>query len=178
MHEFRVIFSKRRTLAIHITENCEIIVKSPVKLPEKEIQDFVNSKERWINRHIERINAQKERIFAFKAQYSAPNIPELRVKIEHFLLKYKEIIGVEYLTYRLSNAKTVWGSCNATRKLSFNKKLYYCSNEIIEYVVVHELCHIKEMNHGKRFWNLVEQCLPEYKKLRKELKSNNWLLKA
>ncbi len=66
--------------------------------------------------------------------------------------------------------KTRWGSCSAKGNLSFNYKLMRFRQEVIDYVIIHELCHLKEMNHSKRFWNLVSSYCPEYKKLRKELK--------
>lgn len=71
----------------------------------------------------------------------------------------------------IRNQKTRWGSCNSRRNLSFNMRLMTYPPEIIEYVIVHELCHLKEMNHSKKFWLLVEEILPEYKLLRKQLKN-------
>lgn len=66
--------------------------------------------------------------------------------------------------------KTRWGSCSARKNLSFNYKLMQYREDVIDYVIIHELCHIKEMNHSKRFWALVGEILPEYKSLKKELK--------
>ena len=67
--------------------------------------------------------------------------------------------------------KTRWGSCTSSGKLSFNYKLLKFRKEVIDYVIIHELCHTKEMNHSKKFWTLVESYCPDYKSLRKELKS-------
>jgi predicted metal-dependent hydrolase len=71
------------------------------------------------------------------------------------------------------NQKTRWGSCSARRNLSFNCNLVQYKKEIINYVIVHELCHTKEMNHSKKFWLLVERICPDYKTFRKELKMNS-----
>jgi predicted metal-dependent hydrolase len=69
--------------------------------------------------------------------------------------------------------KTRWGSCSAKKNLNFNFRLLKYRKEIIDYVIVHELCHLKEMNHSKKFWLLVESYLPNYKNLRRELKGHN-----
>jgi predicted metal-dependent hydrolase len=71
------------------------------------------------------------------------------------------------------NQKTRWGSCSARGNLSFNYNLVQYRKEIIDYVIVHELCHRKEMNHSKKFWLLVEKLCPDYKLLRKELKKDS-----
>ena len=68
--------------------------------------------------------------------------------------------------------KTRWGSCSARRNLSFNCKLMKYREEVIDYVILHEMCHIKEMNHSKKFWSLVENLCPDFKSLKKELKSS------
>ena len=67
--------------------------------------------------------------------------------------------------------KTRWGSCSARRNLSFNYKLMKYREEVIDYVIIHEMCHLKEMNHSKKFWTLVENLCPDFKSLKKELKS-------
>jgi len=71
------------------------------------------------------------------------------------------------------NQKTRWGSCSVRGNLSFNFNLVQYKKEIIDYVILHELCHLKEMNHSKKFWLLVEKICPDYKTLRKELKKNS-----
>lgn len=74
-----------------------------------------------------------------------------------------------YANVRIKRLKSRWGSCSSKRNLSFNHKLMYFESSIIDYVIIHELCHLKEMNHSKRFWNLVESLLPEYKILKRGL---------
>ncbi|MDR3628564.1 MAG: M48 family metallopeptidase, partial [Ignavibacteriaceae bacterium] len=73
----------------------------------------------------------------------------------------------------IRNQKTRWGSCSARGNLSFNFNLVRYRKEIIDYVIVHELCHLKEMNHSNKFWNLVEKICPDYKALRRELKKGS-----
>ena len=70
----------------------------------------------------------------------------------------------------IKKMKSAWGSCTSNRNISINKELMYYKEELVDYVIVHELSHLKYMNHSKDFWNLVGSVLPDYKALRKELK--------
>ncbi len=98
----------------------------------------------------------------------------LRKKAEFYILfKVKEIaqnLGFEYNIARIRDMKSRWGSCSSKNNLSFNLKLIYFKPKVIEYVIVHELCHLKEMNHSQNFWSLVESIIPNYKTYRNELK--------
>ena len=92
-------------------------------------------------------------------------------KVEHFA----KIIGVDYGTITIRMQKSRWGSCSAKGNLNFNCLLMKTPDEVIDYVVVHELCHRKEMNHSPRFWAEVEKIIPDYKKRRSWLKTNSHL---
>ena len=75
----------------------------------------------------------------------------------------------KYNSIKIKNLKSRWGSCSIKKNLSFNLKLMYFNYKVIDYVIIHELCHLKEMNHSKKFWDLVEGIVPEYKAHRKQL---------
>ncbi len=77
----------------------------------------------------------------------------------------------KYNKISIKNMTSRWGSCSTKKNLSFNLKLMYFKPKIIEYVIVHELCHLKEMNHSKNFWLLVEDIIPDYKICRKKIKT-------
>ncbi len=87
---------------------------------------------------------------------------------EHYKFKYNRVT--------LRNQKTRWGSCSYLKNLNFNWRLIMAPIEVMDYVVVHELCHLKEMNHSKRYWSLVAEVIPNYKEVRKWLKNNHYLL--
>lgn len=89
---------------------------------------------------------------------------------------FNEQYGFKYHRVMLRNQKSRWGSCSARGNLNFNWRLIMAPIEVIDYVVVHELCHLKEMNHSKRFWYLVEKAVPNYKEVKKWLKDNHYLL--
>lgn len=84
--------------------------------------------------------------------------------------KYTNQLKVYPNKIRIKNIKYAWGSCSSNRNITINAKLANKSKEAIEYVVLHELCHLKEMNHSKKFWDLVEGCMSDYKVYRKELR--------
>lgn len=85
---------------------------------------------------------------------------------------YEKIIGVTHNVIHIRDQKTRWGSCSSKGNLNFNWRLMLAPPRVLDYVVVHELCHRKEMNHSKAFWNAVETVLPDYKELRKWLRDN------
>ena len=96
----------------------------------------------------------------------------IRDRLEHF----NEHYGFRYNRVTMRDQKSRWGSCSRLRNLNFNWRLIMAPIEVIDYVVVHELCHLKEMNHSSRFWALVSQVMPEHKKYRKWLKDNHYML--
>ena len=85
---------------------------------------------------------------------------------------YEPIIGVTHNSISIRDQKTRWGSCSSNGNLNFNWRLMLAPPRVLDYVVVHELCHRKEMNHSKAFWHTVEMVLPDYKELRKWLREN------
>ncbi|MDY5956330.1 MAG: M48 family metallopeptidase, partial [Frisingicoccus sp.] len=89
-------------------------------------------------------------------------------RVEHFA----KIIGVDYGRITIRNQKTRWGSCSSKGNLNFNCLLMLTPPEVIDYVVVHELCHRKEMNHSKAFWSEVEKVIPNYKEYVEWLKNS------
>jgi predicted metal-dependent hydrolase len=93
----------------------------------------------------------------------------LTERIEKLARKYNFI----FKQVRIRNQKTRWGSCSTKGSISLNYKLMRYRKEVIDYVIIHELCHLKEMNHSKKFWKLVEEIIPDYKNLKKELRTNS-----
>lgn len=81
--------------------------------------------------------------------------------------------GFDYTTVKIKNQQTRWGSCSNKKNLSFNYRLMSFNRKVIDYVIIHELCHLKEMNHSQKFWKLVEEIIPDYKTQKKLLKNLN-----
>lgn len=175
--EIRIIRSNRKSLALEITGNMEILVRAPLRISNEAIQRFVQDKSAWIEKHLhimeERRNKQE------KISQERLSIEEIRKLAEDALnvipqrvAFFAEKMQVGYGRVTIRNQKTRWGSCSSKGNLNFNCLLMLTPPEVLDYVVVHELCHRKEMNHSPRFWKEVEKVLPEYQAQRKWLREN------
>ena len=173
--EIQVIRSKRKSMVLEITKDAQILVRAPYRMPNREIQKFVEEKENWIREKLDVVKKkQKERQQIEKL--TTEQIRELADKalevIPERVKYFAPQIGVTYGRITIRNQRTRWGSCSGKGNLNFNCLLMLTPLEVIDYVVVHELCHRKEMNHSVRFWAEVEKILPDYKERRRWLKEN------
>lgn len=170
-----VIRSNRKTVAIQVNSDLSVTVRAPRSASEKDIEEILKKKEVWISKHIEKIKETKER---FEAEPTEKLTREKVIALAEEALKviperveyFAKVIGVTYGKITIRNQKTRWGSCSSKGNLNFNCLLMLAPLEVLDYVVVHELCHRKQMNHSKAFWLEVEKVLPDYKEARKWLK--------
>ena len=171
--EYRVIRSNRRTVALHITADGSLEVRCPFGMPGEEIRRFVKSKERWIQKHRRSDPGEKltQAQLETLTRQAGEVFPEV---VSHFA----PLVGVTWGRITVRHQKTRWGSCSAAGNLNFNCLLLLAPPEVLEYVVIHELCHRKQMNHSKAFWALVEACCPGYRDHRKWLRQNGHSLIA
>ena len=151
-------------MALQITRDLRVIVRAPYGVPQEMIDRFVADHMQWISEHQARMEKQmqsgpeklsSEQLHVLADQASADFPARLK--------KYAPLVGVSYGKVTIRNQKTRWGSCSNQGNLNFNCLLMLCPEEVRDYVVVHELCHRKEMNHSPAFWALVEKVLPDYK---------------
>lgn len=173
--EVTVIKSKRKTIAIQVNSDLSVTVRAPYGITEKYIEEFLNKNEIWISKQMHEIKVKKksiesrdaENITLDKIKALADQALEIiPARVEYFA----KIIGVTYGNITIRNQKTRWGSCSSKGNLNFNCLLMLAPPEVLDYVVVHELCHRKQMNHSKAFWTEVEKVFPDYKKSIKWLK--------
>ncbi|MBP3876769.1 MAG: M48 family metallopeptidase [Lachnospiraceae bacterium] len=157
--------SGRKTLSVELRPDGSLLVRSPLGMPEERILSFLEGHRTWIesrrNRLIERIESMPSEPLSGDeirklADEAVQDIPK---RVRH----YAPLVGVTYGRITIRNQKTRWGSCSAKRNLNFNCLLMLTPPEVRDYVVVHELCHIREMNHSARFWAQVERVLPDYR---------------
>ncbi len=176
-YEITLIRSRRKSLAIEITPELQVVVRAPARMPVREINAFVQEKDDWIRAHLQRM-AEKKRLReqCREQALSKEELQELAAQAMKLIPQkvhyYAQIIGVTYGRITIRNQRTRWGSCSGKGNLNFNCLLLLMPEEVLDYVVVHELCHRKEMNHSARFWEEVEKILPDYRQRRKWLKDN------
>ena len=175
--DIELIRSARKTLSIEITPDARVIVRAPKRLPVSEINRFLGEKSDWIDRHIIRMKERQEETENSSAQPLSPqDIKLLTTRAKRIIPArvrfFAQQMGVTYGNITIRMQKTRWGSCSSKGNLNFNCLLMRTPDEITDYVVVHELCHLKEMNHSPRFWAEVEKVLPDYKDRRKWLKDH------
>lgn len=174
----KIIRSNRRTIGLEAKPE-GLIVKVPLQMTDEEINSFLRKHKAWIEKSLSRvmerqrevddlepITAEQIRALADKA---LKIIPE---RVKYFAPK----VGVSYGRITIRNQRSRWGSCSAKGNLNFNCLLMLTPPEVIDSVVVHELCHRKEMNHSEKFYDEVLKVMPDYFTWNKWLKENGELL--
>lgn len=171
--EYHLIRSDRRSIGIEVDREGKVTVRAPYSCEKKRIERFLLEKENWIR---QKVKLQKKN--AMKRQEKR-EMPEAEKKYYRNLARevlgartgyYARKMGVTYGRISIREQKTRWGSCSSAGNLNFNWKLVLMPPELLDYVVVHELAHRKEMNHSPRFWAIVEKELPDYCNRREKLK--------
>ncbi|GAB4504279.1 MAG: SprT family zinc-dependent metalloprotease [Anaerolineales bacterium] len=211
---YRLVRSKRRTLALVIERDGTLTVRAPLRMAEARVRHFIEARSDWIKR--KQAEAAKEapvphqfvegELFhflgktfplrlvpdpapalvmdgdcfrlsrsrqpdgraLFTAWYRAQARTILTARLEHFACSQ----DVKPARLRISSARTRWGSCSRVGTLSFSWRLVMAPPQVVDYVIVHELAHLREMNHSRAFWALVEGMLPDYKQRRAWLRKN------
>ena len=178
--QYRLIRSKRRTISIGVDSE-GVIVRAPERMPKREIDSFIIRNEKWIDKHLE-LAEKKKKEEAGLIPLTFDEIKDLADKAKKYIPErvkhYSALIGVKYGRVTIRNQRTRWGSCSSKGNLNFNCLLMLTPPEVIDSVVVHELCHLKEMNHSKRFYGEVLRVFPEYRKCERWLKENGRMILA
>ncbi|MDR1997886.1 MAG: M48 family metallopeptidase [Candidatus Margulisbacteria bacterium] len=159
---------RARQIRLCITPRREVKLTLPWYMPLSAGQAVVREKEGWITEILAKlpppINYAPEDIARHKTAVWQP----IAALAEEYAVKY----GVHFQNIKIKDQATRWGSCSRLGNLNFNWRLALVPEDIRRYVVIHEICHLKEMNHSRRFWALVAQYYPDYKKARKWLRDN------
>ena len=165
-----VKYSKRKTLSLEITRNAEVLVRAPMKTSKKRIEEFIKSHEEWLIFHLER----RIKINEAHPEPTESELAELKTRAKEIIpekVKYfSSVMGVNPTRVSINSAKTRFGSCSSKNTLNFSCRLMSYDERAIDYVVVHELAHLCEMNHGPKFYKIIESTLPDYKERRRLLK--------
>jgi predicted metal-dependent hydrolase len=206
MHEYTLIKSDRKTIQIRITRKGVVEVRAPLNESKAKIDQFVQMKENWIDKHLKKIVVTSEEKDKYKIDYrhkilyrgkEYPIIPmaygnkvwldEKGFRVRHgfepsvlrqtLIRMYKalakqyiierthyfaKIMGLEPDNVRVSSAATRWGSCSSKGSINFSWRLIMAEDEVIDAIIVHELAHLKQMNHSKKFYDIVYKIMPDY----------------
>lgn len=167
---YQVIRSARKTIAIQILADGTVVVRCHFLTPAETIARFVSEKADWIQKHLAKQAPASPKLTAPQLRTLAE---EARLFIPQRVAFYASRIGVTYGTVTIRKQRTRWGSCSSKGNLNFNCLLMLAPESVIDYVVIHELCHRKEMNHSQAFWALVQQHCPYCSQARKWLKEHS-----
>lgn len=170
--QYDLVRTDRKTVALYVRPDGRIEVRAPLRASKTYIDGFVKSKQDWIGKNTARLIQRKSARKVIKL--TADEEIQYRKKAkEYFTLKciyFAALMGVRHGMVKINGAKTRWGSCNRKGDINFTYRLLFAPEDVIDYVVVHELAHTKEMNHSNNFWSVVAQTMPDYQERRKRLR--------
>ena len=173
---YRLIRSNRKTLAIQVSASGQVTVRAPRTMSDTTIENFLTQKESWILKHLSHAASEpvpspgeNRPLSDFRRSYYMESARKI---FKRKTAAYARKMGVTYGRITIREQKTRWGSCSSAGNLNYNWRLIFAPEEIVDYIVVHELAHRLEMNHSKAFYNIVESVLPDYRKAQKWLREN------
>ena len=162
-------FRNSKVIRLMIRRDGSVLVTAPKRISQRFIERFIASKKEWIEKKLEEFKKlPKKEIKDTKAEYTEHK--EAARKLAHERIEYfNSVYKLKFKNISIRNQSTRWGSCSRKGNLNFNYKIALLPKDLADYIIVHELCHLKEHNHSPRFWRLVERTIPDYLKLRKAL---------
>jgi predicted metal-dependent hydrolase len=170
-YDYTVIRSSRKTMGLEITSDLKVLVRAPLRSSEKDIDAMVEKYQDWIESHL----AKQERRNAARPEPTQQEASVLMNKAKTLLpgrvAFYSEIMGLKPTGITITGAQKRFGSCSGKNRISFSWRLMSYPDPAIDYVVVHELAHIRHKNHGKDFYALIESVLPDYRERKKLLRN-------
>ena len=167
---YQIIRSKRKTVGLQIASDGRLIVRAPRLISKSEIDRVVQSHTEWIDSTRSRVFQQAESHPEPTAEERNALIARAKEEIPMLVNHFAPLVGVQPTGVSITSAKTRFGSCSSKNRLSFSWRLMQYPNAAIEYVVVHELCHILQHNHSAAFYSEVARVLPDHKERRKLLR--------
>lgn len=175
---YQIVRSERKTLSVSIQPDCTITVRAPRSVSDSQIQRFLVEKQHWlITKYLE--TKQKQETIPCSdltdTQRAALTRRYIDAAKEYFpkrVAYFHQFTGGTYSRITIRDQKTRWGSCSSKGTLSFNWRLMLAPPAILDYVVVHELCHLRHMDHSPAFWQAVGEVFPDYASARKWLRKH------
>lgn len=194
--KIEIIRQRRKTISLRLLSSANAVVKVPLNCNEKKVKEFLEKKKSWLSKNTERL----KKIEAFSCQFDLKNnlyvfgkslcgVDKREIKnitsfyiskfylLEEIAQKISLLTGLKFSKLKPTNSKCIWGSFSSEKIMKLNWKLIMLPTHLIEYVVLHELCHGAQMNHSPKFWNIVREFCPNYLKCKQDLKNFSFILK-
>ncbi|HPB16931.1 MAG TPA: SprT family zinc-dependent metalloprotease [Clostridia bacterium] len=172
MHDYTLIRSRRKTISLRISQDCTVVVRAPIFCSKKIIDEFVSNHDRWIDKHV-LIKKNEPSVNELTNEQIKVLKKEARKVLTEKTKIYSEITGLYPRYIKITSSTRRFGSCTQKNGICYSYRLMLYPDEAVDYVVVHELCHLKHRNHQKPFYDLVKKHMPDYKERDKLLKSAN-----
>ena len=169
--DYKIIRSGRKTTAIQITADGQVVVRCPHRVTDRQVARLLDSRRDWLEQHLARVRAAAP-LPPFSAEELKALGQQARRDIPPRVERFARQLDVDYGRITLRCQRTRWGSCSGKGNLNFNCLLMLVPEEVRDYVVVHELCHRKQLNHSPAFWAEVERVMPEWRTHRRWLKEH------
>ena len=160
---------RARYMRLSVRAGGTVVVTAPRAIPLPTIEKFLHQHSKWLERATKRMRHVK-RLPKGRREYTAHR-EAARAFVRERLQYWNSFYRFPFGRVAIKNTKTLWGSCSKKGNLNFSYALVFLPREIADYVIVHEICHLKEHNHSPAFWQLVAQMQPEYQRLRRELRT-------
>ena len=168
---FKLIRSKRRSVSLEISPELKVIVRAPLHMKRKDVDSFVDDHRDWIEKHIE---LRSQRLANRLPEPDEYEIADLKRRAKDVLpdkvAYFSALMGVEVKGVKITSAKKRLGSCSSENGICFSYRVMMYDEDIIDYVVIHELAHIKEHNHSSRFYDIVKKYCPDYKNIERRIR--------
>ena len=161
---YRVLRSKRRSVSVEITPGLEVLVRAPQRMPQAMIEDFVDRHRDWVETHLAKARERASRLPPEPTEEEKQElIRRAKELLPERVAHYSAVMGLTPTGITVTGAQKRFGSCSGKNRLCFSWRLMRYPQEAIDYVVVHELAHIRHKNHGSAFYALIASVLPDYK---------------
>ena len=168
---FYVIRSDRRTISVEISPELDVIIRAPKRMNDKDIDRFAHDHREWIEKHIE---LRKQRLINRPPEPTPSEIDCLKEKARQILPEkvsfFSELMGVSPRSVKITSAQKRLGSCSADNRICFSYRVMLYDDDIVDYVVIHELAHITEHNHSKAFYAIVEKYCSDYRERERRIR--------
>ncbi|MEG2193025.1 MAG: SprT family zinc-dependent metalloprotease [Oscillospiraceae bacterium] len=169
--QYSIIRSKRKTAAIYVDRDLCVKVRAPLKMREKDIHDFVNKNTLWIEKQLQKHRENKSKAIILSPQQIDLLKDRAKETLSQKTREFSSIMNVKPTRVKITSAKCRWGSCSYDNAICYSYRVMLLDEECQDYIVVHELSHIKHKNHSAMFYKEIENVLPDYRKTVEKIKN-------